>query len=419
MNQPELVRRGATTSHGKFYTPESSDSLLKDLPKPAKVPLDTDPPIPLWNTWPVLALFLAVNHGGMGFEKAQTTRIIYVRIVTISPRDASGREAGMDTSRLESRISALRSQVRRLLALHGMSWVVGLVVPIVIALGLADWGIHLDVAVRAPGVLMSLIGLAGWLAYRHVLPPLVVRFADLDIALRIEERWPGLNDRLASTIQFLRLAADNEDFGSPGASRGDDPPDPRGNAGDRLPPRDRAEADHPGPGPGVVAAAAALAILVSAAPRRAPSRSGGSSCPSGPDRWPQQTHLTLLDGETPRKVARGDPFTLAVTVGKGERVPASARATYRFDDGDTGSSRCSLGRRRPVPGPDRNGREVVHLLGRGGRRLDLGPQRRRQGRPAADDQGPDRPARGARLPADAPQTLAPGEYPDPRRSRAP
>ena len=22
------------------------------------VPLDTDPPIPLWNTWPVLALFL-------------------------------------------------------------------------------------------------------------------------------------------------------------------------------------------------------------------------------------------------------------------------------------------------------------------------------------------------------------------------
>jgi hypothetical protein len=24
------------------------------------VPLDTDPPIPLWNTWPVLALFLLV-----------------------------------------------------------------------------------------------------------------------------------------------------------------------------------------------------------------------------------------------------------------------------------------------------------------------------------------------------------------------
>ena len=33
---------------------------LADLPKPSKVPLDTDPPIPLWNTWPVLGLFLAL-----------------------------------------------------------------------------------------------------------------------------------------------------------------------------------------------------------------------------------------------------------------------------------------------------------------------------------------------------------------------
>ena len=30
------------------------------LPEPSKVLLDTDPPIPLWNTWPVLALFLAL-----------------------------------------------------------------------------------------------------------------------------------------------------------------------------------------------------------------------------------------------------------------------------------------------------------------------------------------------------------------------
>ncbi len=33
-------------------------SLLDLLPTPQKVPLDTDPPIPLWNTWPIFALFL-------------------------------------------------------------------------------------------------------------------------------------------------------------------------------------------------------------------------------------------------------------------------------------------------------------------------------------------------------------------------
>jgi uncharacterized membrane protein len=59
MNQSELIR-AADISGGKFYTPLTADSLLKDLPKPSKVPLDTDPPIPLWNTWPVLALFLAM-----------------------------------------------------------------------------------------------------------------------------------------------------------------------------------------------------------------------------------------------------------------------------------------------------------------------------------------------------------------------
>ncbi|HMB03065.1 MAG TPA: VWA domain-containing protein [Isosphaeraceae bacterium] len=59
MNEPELSR-AAVTSGGKFYTPETAATLLADLPKPQKVPLDTDPPIPLWNTWPVLVLFLLV-----------------------------------------------------------------------------------------------------------------------------------------------------------------------------------------------------------------------------------------------------------------------------------------------------------------------------------------------------------------------
>jgi hypothetical protein len=59
MNEPELIRAAESTG-GKFYTPLAAATLLKDLPKPSKVPLDTDPPIPLWNTWPVLTLFLVL-----------------------------------------------------------------------------------------------------------------------------------------------------------------------------------------------------------------------------------------------------------------------------------------------------------------------------------------------------------------------
>lgn len=59
MNQAEL-ERVAQLTHGKFFTAATASTLLASLPKAQKVPLDTDPPIPLWNTWPVLALFLSV-----------------------------------------------------------------------------------------------------------------------------------------------------------------------------------------------------------------------------------------------------------------------------------------------------------------------------------------------------------------------
>ncbi|APW63974.1 VWA domain-containing protein [Paludisphaera borealis] len=59
MNEPEL-KRVAEATGGKYYTPLAASTLLNDLPKPSKVPLDTDPPIALWNTWPLLGLFLTI-----------------------------------------------------------------------------------------------------------------------------------------------------------------------------------------------------------------------------------------------------------------------------------------------------------------------------------------------------------------------
>jgi hypothetical protein len=70
MNAPELIRSAESTG-GKFYTPLTADALFKDLPKPSKVPLDTDPPIPLWNTWPILTLFLLLLTMEWVFRKRQ------------------------------------------------------------------------------------------------------------------------------------------------------------------------------------------------------------------------------------------------------------------------------------------------------------------------------------------------------------
>jgi hypothetical protein len=70
MNSPELVRAALATG-GKFYTPLTAATLLADLPKPSPVPLDTDPPLALWNTWPVLCLFLVLLSTEWVFRKRQ------------------------------------------------------------------------------------------------------------------------------------------------------------------------------------------------------------------------------------------------------------------------------------------------------------------------------------------------------------
>ena len=94
----------------------------------------------------------------------------------------------MTPRQLESRIRALRGSLRRMLALHGFSWVLGVIVPLVILAGFCDWLFQLDSGIRVV-LLAALVGAVGYLGYRRVLRPLFVRFADLDIAMRIEE--PG------------------------------------------------------------------------------------------------------------------------------------------------------------------------------------------------------------------------------------
>lgn len=59
MDQATLKQAAERTS-GRFYTFATADDLARQIPRGRKIPLDTDPPISLWNTWPVLALFITL-----------------------------------------------------------------------------------------------------------------------------------------------------------------------------------------------------------------------------------------------------------------------------------------------------------------------------------------------------------------------
>lgn len=47
-------------SRGKFYTLETADRLLKDLPRGRQVRIESLPPTPIWNSWKLAALFVSL-----------------------------------------------------------------------------------------------------------------------------------------------------------------------------------------------------------------------------------------------------------------------------------------------------------------------------------------------------------------------
>ena len=59
MDAAEL-RRAAEQTKGRFYTVATAEKLLGDLPSGHQVPVETLPPKPLWNKWPLLLLFLTL-----------------------------------------------------------------------------------------------------------------------------------------------------------------------------------------------------------------------------------------------------------------------------------------------------------------------------------------------------------------------
>src|SRR4051794_8632102 len=215
-------------------------------------------------------------------------------------------------SPLESRIAALRGRVRRLLALHGLSYVVGGLLLAVVAAGLADW-LAPGAGEARGGILVGRIALVGGLSGRFVVAPLVVRFGDLEIALRIERRWPGLNDRLSSTVEFLRARRPGAEEDDPHlGSRALREATVRQTLEETRTIDFRAVVDPRPAQRASVLALAALAVgvgLFAAAPELA--RIALNRLLLGPDQWPKQTHLTA---QAPAKVARGDPFLLEVSV---------------------------------------------------------------------------------------------------------
>jgi hypothetical protein len=103
---------------------------------------------------------------------------------------------------LRRRLSALRARLRVVRAFCGAAWVLTAVFAILFTVGVWDLLLNLPSVVRAL-LLVGSLGGVGFMVYYVLLRPLSHRVDDLSLALELEELYPGLNDALATTVQFL------------------------------------------------------------------------------------------------------------------------------------------------------------------------------------------------------------------------
>jgi hypothetical protein len=104
---------------------------------------------------------------------------------------------------LQRRLASLRRRLRLQIGWRGLCALASLVVGAAVLVGLADWFLELPSLIRALA-LVGVLAAGGVIVYRMLLSPLASRCDDLSLALQIEDRFPELNDALASTVQFLQ-----------------------------------------------------------------------------------------------------------------------------------------------------------------------------------------------------------------------
>jgi hypothetical protein len=114
---------------------------------------------------------------------------------------------------LRQRLASLRQRMRRIAILRGVSWLLGSTALLAVAACYLDSAVALPSLARA-AILVAWLVNSGILVWHFLVRPLSQRCDDLSLALRIEERFPALNDGLASTVQFLDAPAADGDSAS-------------------------------------------------------------------------------------------------------------------------------------------------------------------------------------------------------------
>lgn len=190
-----------------------------------------------------------------------------------------------------------------------------------------------------PRVVLTLAAVAGvlWLCWRWMGQGLLHRLSLSDVAGRVEETFPELEDRLRSAVEFARM-----DAARPVAPAWEGESETlrqrvRAEAAERVAALDLRRAADATPAQRWLlrggACAAVVALLAAAMPGdyRAAAWQRLTD-PFAGHAWPKRTLIAVV-GDVPERVAAGDRVGVRVRLERGDRPSARATLFYQYDNG--------------------------------------------------------------------------------------
>ncbi|MCL2700897.1 MAG: hypothetical protein FWE88_04290 [Phycisphaerae bacterium] len=112
---------------------------------------------------------------------------------------------------VKGKLRRLASALRGRLAGEGFAWMVLAAVAAVLATLALDWLLRFPVAIRVALAVVAVAGV-GYVAFRFLVRPLLVRMDSDNLALLVEQRNAALGDRLISTLQFERQRTEDRAY---------------------------------------------------------------------------------------------------------------------------------------------------------------------------------------------------------------
>ena len=118
-------------------------------------------------------------------------------ISSASPQDTQSKPALLDS------LSSIRRKVRVLSVMYGVGIVLASAVGLILTAVLLDYLLNLPAVPRLMFMLAAFAGIV-YLLWNYVARPMAARLSLGDVAGRLENAFPQFDDRLRSTVDFVR-----------------------------------------------------------------------------------------------------------------------------------------------------------------------------------------------------------------------